>query len=142
MTSPIRSPGRSSTNSFAIFLAASILLGLKSLANILPLTSKLNTMSIPSLLIFSDTLEDLGLAKAITRKATARQRNTKDTGLSLVFHETGRCLIPSREDTRKAAFCLLCFLIYQKIKTGINNNSQKKAGLAKVIFLKSKNSKT
>src|SRR5699024_11288551 len=102
--------------------------------NILPLISQHKTISIPSLLMFSVTLTVLGRAMAMVIKTIPNNRNTSIRGFNLTFKDTGKCLIPSNEETLKEASCFLCFLRYQKSNNGISNSNQKKAGLAKVIF--------
>ena len=68
-------------NSMAIFLAASILSGVKSLASILVETSRASTMSMPSASVLVTLDDDLGLAMAIIINATVIMRSTN-----------GRCL--------------------------------------------------
>src|SRR5690242_10112759 len=102
----------------------------------LPLTSKQITISIPSLLIFSFTLELWGRASAVTSRATASKRNTNNTGLNRTFQEAGIFFSPSKEETFKEACCFLCMRIYHHTISGKSSNNQKNHGLANSIYFK------
>jgi hypothetical protein len=76
---PILSFGLPAINSAATAFAASILFGFKSSAIIVPDISRVNIISIPSVLSVRHELDACGRASAMTTIVIARQRKTKGT---------------------------------------------------------------
>ena len=119
-----------SIKSDATFLAASMRLGVKSCAVILPLTSIHKTISTPSPSACCSSFFVCGLANAIMIKANASNRNTNGNAWKkFSSNSASQNFLMKKLLLQPAAGYY--FFIYQTIITGNNNPSQKKQRLPK-----------
>ena len=131
---PILSVGLLFTKSIATAFAASILLGVRSCAVILPLTSMQRMISIPSPSEFCSSFLVCGFAKATIRKAILSILKINGKWRKEALREP--MPFGGIAETRREVLRRLLVMLYQMISTGNNASSAKKYGCANFIFWK------
>ena len=132
---PILSVGRLATKLAATSFAASIRLGVKSCASILPLTSIASTMSTPSPLTSSSSFLVCGLASATIIQAMHSNRHINGRCRNLVFQER-RFFTLSTDEISTLACLPDCLAKCHQASSGSSANKASIHGYPKLIFLK------